>query len=445
MSILKKTLSFILSGAIAASTSISTLFTGNAAFTVSPDNTDSILKSNKGYYTSAIFLENTSLTLSYNYRKVAFDVWAKIDTRGFIGSTGGPENITTVLDEYLTGATAEFTNPDGSKVVAEILDFDQKQVDKFTLLFPRNGTYRFKIYTTSPFDTFDYELTLEDVNETIDKNDKTIPELTITYPLPTEYNGQKITITAKTNEICSIIMGDKVYSNCNYATFDIPCDGTYEVTAIDKNGNSRTKSFPIDYMDEYFATSTTTTATTKPTTTTTTKPTTTTTTTTIKPTTTTTITETTTNTATTTVTTEEPTTTATSTTITTEEPTTTATSTTVTTEEPTTTTATPTVTTEEPTTTAATTTVTTEEPTTTTTAPEVLKPTLLGDANCDGKVTIADAAAILQYLANPDKYSLSAQGKKNADVDAKLGITVSDALTIQLYDAKLIEELPYLD
>ena len=431
MSILKKSLSFILSGAITASTSVSTFFTGSAAFTVSPDTTDSILNNKKGYHTTACLEENTSLSSSYNYRKLAYDVWAKIDTTGYTLNTTDYESVTTELDEYLTGVTAEFTNPDGSKVVAEILDFDQKQVDKFTLLFPRNGTYQFKIYTTSPFDTCNYKLTLEDVNETIDKNDKTIPELTVTYPLPTKYNGQKITITAKTNEICSIIMGDKVYSNCNYATFDIPCDGTYEVTAIDKNGNSRTKSFKIDYMDEYFKTSTTTTTTT---------PTTTTTTTTIQPTTTTATTTTTSTTnTTTTATTTTDTTTTTSTTNTTTD-TTTTTSTTNTTTDTTTTTSTTNTTT-----TAATTTVTTEEPTTTTTAPETLKPTLYGDANCDGVLTIADAAAIFQYLANPDKYSLSAQGKKNSDVDGKSGITVSDALTIQLYDAKLIEELPYLD
>jgi hypothetical protein len=398
-------------------------------------------------------LKNSSLSSSsYGNRKIAYDVWAKIDTEGYTTSSTDLESVTTKLDEYLTSATAELTNPDGSKVVAEILDFDQKQVDKFTLLFPRNGTYQFKIYTTSPFDTFVYKLTLEDVNETIDKNDKTIPELTVTYPLPTEYNGQKITITAKTNEICSIIMGDKVYSNCNYATFDIPCDGTYEVTAIDKNGNSRTKSFKIDYMDEYFKTSTTTTTTipTTTTTTTTNPTTTTTTTTTIQPTTTTTTaTTTTTSTTNTTTTTTTDTTTTTSTTKTTTTTTTTTDTTTTTNTTTTATTTTDTTTTTSTTTTDTTTTSTTnttttatttsDTTTTTTTTPATLKPTLLGDANCDGVVSIADAAAIFQCLANPDKYYLSAQGKKNADVDGKLGITPSDAIAIQIFDAKLIE------
>ena len=423
MSILKKTLSFILSGAIAASASVSTLFTGSAAFTVSPDNTDSILNnsSSSGYHTTAYILKNSSLSSSsYGNRKIAYDVWAKIDTEGYTTSSTDLESVTTKLDEYLTSATAELTNPDGSKVVAEILDFDQKQVDKFTVLFPKNGTYQFNIYTTTD-NNFGYRLNVQGVNETVDKNDKTIPELTITVPVPTKYNGQKIKITTKTNEICSIQMGDKVYNNCNYATFDIPCDGIYEVTATDANGNSRTKSFPIDYMDEYFKTSTTTTTTIPTTTTTTTTnptTTTTTTTTTIQPTTTTTITETTTTIATTTVTTEEPATT--------------TTTTTVTTEEPTTTTATTTVTMEEPTTTATTTTDTT----TTTSTPATLKPTLLGDANCDGKVTIADAAAILQYLANPDKYKLSEQGAVNADIaDTGNGITINDAVTIQKIDA----------
>ena len=65
-----------------------------------------------------------------------------------------------------------------------------------------------------------------------------------------------------------------------------------------------------------------------------------------------------------------------------------------------------------------------------------LTPTLPGDANCDGKVTIADAAAILQYLANPDKYKLSEQGAVNADIaDTGNGITINDAVTIQKIDA----------
>ena len=439
MSILKKSLSFILSGAIAASTSISTLFIESAAFTVSPDTTDSILNNKKGYHTTACLEENTSLSSSYNYRKLAYDVWAKIDTTGYTLNTTDYESVTTELDEYLTGVTAEFTNPDGSMVQAEVLDFEQKQVDKFTLLFPRNGTYQFNIYTTDT--NFGYRLEITDVNEAIDKNDETIPELSIFIPMPTQYKGQEINITTKTNEICSIQMGDKVYNNCNYATFNIPCDGTYEVTATDRNGNSRTKSFKIDYMDEYFKTSTTTTTTIPTTTTTTTTnptTTTTTTTTTIQPTTTTTATTTTTSTTNTTPTTTDTTTTTTATTTTTSTTNTTTDTTTTTTTTNTTTTTTDTTTTTS-TTNTTTTAATTSDTTTTTTTPATLKPTLLGDANCDGVVSIADAAAIFQCLANPDKYRLSEQGQKNADVDGKSGITPSDAIDIQRFDAKLIE------
>lgn len=68
-----------------------------------------------------------------------------------------------------------------------------------------------------------------------------------------------------------------------------------------------------------------------------------------------------------------------------------------------------------------------------------LKP---GDANCDGKVTVADATAILQYLGNSDAYPLSSQGKMNADVDASPGLTVNDALTIQRFLAGVIGKLP---
>ena len=53
-----------------------------------------------------------------------------------------------------------------------------------------------------------------------------------------------------------------------------------------------------------------------------------------------------------------------------------------------------------------------------------------GDANRDKITTIADAAAVFQSLANPDKYKLSAQGEFNADFACD-GITVDDAVRIQ--------------
>lgn len=68
---------------------------------------------------------------------------------------------------------------------------------------------------------------------------------------------------------------------------------------------------------------------------------------------------------------------------------------------------------------------------------------LYGDANCDGKVTIADSTAILQALGNSDKYGLSALGAKNADCcNTGDGVKTSDALAIQKLDAKILKELP---
>ncbi len=64
---------------------------------------------------------------------------------------------------------------------------------------------------------------------------------------------------------------------------------------------------------------------------------------------------------------------------------------------------------------------------------------LRGDANCNGKVDLSDAVAILQYVALPAKYPLSEQGMKNAECDGKDGINGMDALEIQKYDAGLIE------
>ena len=60
-----------------------------------------------------------------------------------------------------------------------------------------------------------------------------------------------------------------------------------------------------------------------------------------------------------------------------------------------------------------------------------------GDANCDGKTTIADAVAILQSIGNKDKYALSAQGEFNGDIIGNYdGVTANDALEIQKMDAE---------
>ena len=77
--------------------------------------------------------------------------------------------------------------------------------------------------------------------------------------------------------------------------------------------------------------------------------------------------------------------------------------------------------------------------------PDDPTPSLLGDANLDGKVTIADATAILQSIGNKDKYALSDEAKLNADCcNPGDGITASDALAIQKLDAGLITKLPDL-
>ncbi len=66
-----------------------------------------------------------------------------------------------------------------------------------------------------------------------------------------------------------------------------------------------------------------------------------------------------------------------------------------------------------------------------------------GDANCDGKVEIADATLILQFLTNKDEYKLTDKGMKNADCsDVGDGVTAQDALAIQKLDAGIIKSLP---
>lgn len=69
--------------------------------------------------------------------------------------------------------------------------------------------------------------------------------------------------------------------------------------------------------------------------------------------------------------------------------------------------------------------------------------TVYGDANEDGKISIADAVLIMQSLSNADQYKLTAQGTDNADVyERGDGISSADALSIQKLEAKVITELP---
>ena len=66
-----------------------------------------------------------------------------------------------------------------------------------------------------------------------------------------------------------------------------------------------------------------------------------------------------------------------------------------------------------------------------------------GDVNSDGETSLADALAILQYIANPIKYPLSEDEQLNADVyNTGDGITPMDALIIQKLDAGLYDSLP---
>jgi hypothetical protein len=88
----------------------------------------------------------------------------------------------------------------------------------------------------------------------------------------------------------------------------------------------------------------------------------------------------------------------------------------------------------------------TTEPTTIPPMMGVMPYIIDGDANNDSAVSIADAAAILQYIANPDKYGLSEKGMMQADVVGNgNGITVDDAIAIQKLDAKIIDDFSELE
>ena len=64
---------------------------------------------------------------------------------------------------------------------------------------------------------------------------------------------------------------------------------------------------------------------------------------------------------------------------------------------------------------------------------------LNGDANCDNIQSMADAAAILQAIGNPDKYALSDLGEFNADYACD-GLTADDAIAIQKKLAGITEQ-----
>jgi len=69
--------------------------------------------------------------------------------------------------------------------------------------------------------------------------------------------------------------------------------------------------------------------------------------------------------------------------------------------------------------------------------------TMWGDANCDGDVNITDAAKIMSYVSNSEKYPLKDQELKNSDVNQSGdGINNMDALSIRKKLAQIITELP---
>ena len=65
---------------------------------------------------------------------------------------------------------------------------------------------------------------------------------------------------------------------------------------------------------------------------------------------------------------------------------------------------------------------------------------ILGDANCDKVVNLADAVLIMQVKANPSKYEITDEGETNADVVGNDGITNLDALEVQKHLLGLVDE-----
>ena len=80
-------------------------------------------------------------------------------------------------------------------------------------------------------------------------------------------------------------------------------------------------------------------------------------------------------------------------------------------------------------------------PIATSAAPAV--PANIGDVNDDGRINVADAVSILQYIANAVKYPLNQDQCDRADVyNRGDSITGMDAVTLQKYDAGVLRTLP---
>jgi len=66
-----------------------------------------------------------------------------------------------------------------------------------------------------------------------------------------------------------------------------------------------------------------------------------------------------------------------------------------------------------------------------------------GDADMSGELEISDAAKIMSYVANPEKYPLKDEAIKNSDVyQHGDGINNMDALSVRKKLAQIITELP---
>lgn len=73
-------------------------------------------------------------------------------------------------------------------------------------------------------------------------------------------------------------------------------------------------------------------------------------------------------------------------------------------------------------------------------------PILVGDANNNGEVEVADAVYILQGIADPgnEEFVIPEENKALADADGNGGVDTQDALTIQMYKADMLPSLPPL-
>lgn len=246
----KKTISILLCGAFASSPLIG-ISANAASFNA---NTSEMTDNNKSaaFRNCGLWEYNVGESAKYGYRLSVYSIHLKYDTENF--GLDNYSKIKTASSHKICSAYARMYNADGSYTAASIPAFEPAQYIFVNAAFPKNGTYTF-VFSSTSGNTTDFDVTVDQVQNIYDSNDKNPPELTFDIPDISEYvPNQPLNVNIVSNELCRLEIGNKVYPECTGVEFPVTADGVYNVKAIDVNGNQTQKSFTIDIISKAQAT-----------------------------------------------------------------------------------------------------------------------------------------------------------------------------------------------